>query len=120
MAIPLVHGGFSEKFEKLRHCPRPGLEPTTERKSEILSNKRRRTSGIATVYLSTLISCHWIPCRHESAVIRGVVAGKPVVCAVIPAIPPVVEVELGALEPQRVHAGVDVDQELRMKQAFKS
>ena len=49
VAILLVRGGLSEKFEKLRHYPRPGLEPTTERKSEILSNKRRRTSGIATV-----------------------------------------------------------------------
>ena len=45
--------------------------------------------------------------------VRGVVAGEPVVGAVVPAVPPVVEVELGALVPQRVHAGVDVDQELR-------
>ena len=52
------------------------------------------------------------PCSHESAVIRGVVAGEPVVGAVVPAVPAVVEVELGALVPQRVHAGVDVDQEL--------
>ena len=50
VAIPLVRGGFLEKFEKLRYCPRPGLEPMTEHKSEILSNKTRRTSGIATVY----------------------------------------------------------------------
>ena len=49
VAIPLVRCGFSEKFEKLRHLPRPGLEPTTMRKSEKLSNKTQRTSGIATV-----------------------------------------------------------------------
>ena len=52
------------------------------------------------------------PCCHESPVIRGVVAGEPVVGAVVPAVPPVVEVELGALVLQRVHAGIDVDQEL--------
>ena len=45
--------------------------------------------------------------------IRGVVAGEPVVGAVVPAVPPVVEVELGALVLQRVHAGIDVDQKLK-------
>ena len=49
VAIPLVPGSFSEKFEKLRHCPRPGLEPRTERKSKILSYKTPGMSGIATV-----------------------------------------------------------------------
>ena len=34
--MQLVRGGFSEKFEKLRHRPRPGLEPSTERKSKII------------------------------------------------------------------------------------
>ena len=42
---------FLEKFEKLRHCPRPGLEPRTERKSKILSYKTPGMSGIATVYV---------------------------------------------------------------------
>ena len=45
--------------------------------------------------------------------IRGVVAGEPVVGAVVATVPSVVEVELRALVAQRVHAGVDVDQELR-------
>ena len=35
-AMQLVRGAFSEKFEKLRHRPRPGLEPSTERKSKII------------------------------------------------------------------------------------
>ena len=35
-AMQLVRGGFLEKFEKLRHRPRPGLEPSTERKSKIV------------------------------------------------------------------------------------
>ena len=34
--MQLVRGGFSEKYEKLRHRPRPGLEPSTERKSRII------------------------------------------------------------------------------------
>ena len=46
-----MRSGFSEKLEKLRHCPRTGLKPTTERKSEILSNKMQRTSGSAAVYI---------------------------------------------------------------------
>ena len=54
-----------------------------------------------------------IPGCHESAVIRGVVAGEPVIGAVVASVPPVVEVELRALVAQSVHASVDVDQELR-------
>ena len=34
--MQLVRGGFSEKYEKLRHRPRPGLEPSTKRKSKII------------------------------------------------------------------------------------
>ena len=49
VAIPLVRCGFSEKCEKLRCRPRPGLELTTERKFKILSYKTPGTSGIATV-----------------------------------------------------------------------
>ena len=59
------------------------------------------------------------PRCDESAVIRGVVAGEPVVGAVVPAVPPVVEVELGALVLQRVHAGIDVDEELKEMSCFE-
>ena len=54
MALPLVRSGFSEKLEKLRHRPRPGLEPTTKRKSEILYNKMQRTSGLVSSLVPAL------------------------------------------------------------------
>ena len=84
-------------------------EHDEEEVAGVLNRKPGTLSLGDTVSFSQKIQA---PRRDESAVIRGVVAGEPVVGAVVPAVPPVVEVELGALVLQRVHAGINVDQKL--------
>ena len=85
---------------RLRVSSIENLEP-----DHVVSLSASRTFAVSDMFK--------IPGCHESAVIRGVVAGEPVIGAVVASVPPVVEVELRALVAQSVHASVDVDQELR-------
>ena len=60
-----------------------------------------------------------LPGRDKVPVSRGVIAGEPVPRAIIPPVPPVIEVEFGALALQSVHARFGIDQKLQQETLVK-